>query len=45
MEPVVAPSCQVVGTSGLVHPAARLPYIARDAAATVIEVDPETEVT
>lgn len=31
----------VVGTSGLVHPAAQLPYIARDAGATVIEVNPE----
>lgn len=31
----------VVGTSGLVHPAASLPRIARDAGATVIEVNPE----
>lgn len=31
----------VVGTSGLVHPAAALPRIARDAGATVIEVNPE----
>jgi len=36
----------VVGTSGLVHPAAQLPYIARDAGATVIEVNPEpTEIS
>ncbi|HXF95559.1 MAG TPA: NAD-dependent deacylase [Gemmatimonadales bacterium] len=44
-----AAACQVmlvVGTSGLVHPAARLPYIARDAGATVIEINPEpTELT
>jgi NAD-dependent deacetylase len=31
----------VVGTSGLVYPAAGLPRIARDAGATVIEVNPE----
>jgi NAD-dependent deacetylase len=40
----VAASCQamlVVGTSGLVHPAAQLPVIARDAGALVIEVNPE----
>lgn len=40
----LAASCQamlVVGTSGLVHPAAQLPFIARDAGATVIEVNPE----
>jgi NAD-dependent deacetylase len=36
----------VVGTSGLVHPAAQLPHIARDAGATVIEINPdETELT
>ena len=36
----------VVGTSGLVFPAAQLPYIARDAGAAVIEVNPEpTEAT
>lgn len=36
----------VVGTSGLVYPAAQLPYIARDAGATVIEINPEaTELT
>ncbi len=37
-------ACQVmvvVGTSGLVHPAAQLPYIARDAGAIVVEVNPE----
>lgn len=42
-------ACQVmlvVGTSGLVHPAAQLPYIARDAGATVVEVNPEpTEIS
>lgn len=32
----------VVGTSGLVYPAAALPGIARDAGATVIEVNPES---
>lgn len=31
----------VVGTSGLVQPAAQLPFIARDAGATVIEINPE----
>jgi NAD-dependent deacetylase len=31
----------VVGTSGLVHPAASLPGVARDAGATVVEVNPE----
>jgi NAD-dependent deacetylase len=31
----------LVGTSGLVYPAAQLPYIARDAGAAVIEVNPE----
>jgi len=31
----------VVGTSGLVQPAAQLPFIARDAGATVIEVNPD----
>jgi NAD-dependent deacetylase len=30
----------VVGTSGLVHPAAGLPVVARDAGATLIEVNP-----
>lgn len=32
----------VVGTSGLVHPAATLPLVARDAGAAVIEVNPES---
>lgn len=45
----LAASCQamlVVGTSGLVQPAAQLPFIARDAGATVIEVNPDpTEVS
>lgn len=45
----LAASCQamlVVGTSGLVQPAAQLPFIARDAGATVIEVNPvPTEVS
>jgi len=45
----LAASCRamlVVGTSGLVHPAAQLPLIARDAGATVIEVNPDpTEVS
>jgi len=45
----LAASCQamlVVGTSGLVHPAAQLPFIARDAGAMVIEVNPDpTEVS
>lgn len=45
----LAASCEVmlvVGTSGLVQPAAQLPFIARDARATVIEVNPElTEVS
>jgi len=45
----LAAACQVmlvVGTSGLVQPAAQLPYIARDAGATVIEVNPApTEVS
>src|SRR2546425_11309256 len=39
----LAASCQamlVVGTSGLVQPAAQLPFIARDAGASVIEVNP-----
>ncbi|HZI22469.1 MAG TPA: NAD-dependent deacylase [Gemmatimonadales bacterium] len=31
----------VVGTSGLVQPAAQLPFIARDAGASVIEINPE----
>jgi NAD-dependent deacetylase len=31
----------VVGTSGLVQPAAALPRVARDAGATVVEVNPE----
>src|SRR5215813_6208113 len=31
----------VVGTSGLVYPAASIPYIGKDAGATVIEVNPE----
>lgn len=36
----------VVGTSGLVHPAAELPHIARRAGATVIEINPEpTEIS
>ena len=29
------------GTSGLVHPAAQLPYIAREAGATAIKVNPD----
>ena len=40
----VAASCRamlVVGTSGLVQPAAQLPLIAREAGATVIEVNPD----
>ncbi len=40
----LAASCQamlVVGTSGLVQPAAQLPFIARDGGATVIEVNPD----
>ena len=45
----LAASCQamlVVGTSGLVQPAAQLPFIARDAGASVIEVNPEpTEIS
>ena len=36
----------VVGTSGMVHPAAGLPAIARGAGALVVEVNPlETEVS
>src|SRR5216684_4507124 len=36
----------VVGTSGLVWPAAQLPFVARDAGAAVIEINPEpTEVS
>lgn len=45
----LAAACQVmlvVGTSGLVHPAAQLPLIARDAGATVVEINPEpTEIS
>jgi len=45
----LAASCQamlVVGTSGLVQPAAQLPFIARDAGASVIEVNPDpTEIS
>ena len=45
----LAASCQamlVVGTSGLVQPAAQLPLIARDAGAVVIEVSPDpTEIS
>src|SRR2546426_1068646 len=40
----LAVSCRallVVGTSGLVQPAAQLPLIAREAGATVIEVNPD----
>src|SRR5205814_2202861 len=40
----LAASCRamlVVGTSGLVQPAAQLPLIAREAGATVIEVNPD----
>lgn len=33
--------CLVVGTSGLVHPAAGLPGLARDQGGTVIEINPE----
>ena len=39
-----AHSCElmlVVGTSGLVYPAAQLPFIAKRAGATVIDVNPE----
>jgi NAD-dependent deacetylase len=32
----------VIGTSGLVHPAAGLPYLARRAGAKVIEINPDT---
>ena len=36
----------VVGTSGLVQPAAQLPLVAREAGAVVIEVNPEpTEIS
>lgn len=31
----------VVGTSGLVYPAASIPYIAKDSGATLVEVNPE----
>lgn len=31
----------VAGTSGIVHPAASLPFIAKEAGATVIEINPE----
>lgn len=31
----------VVGTSGLVYPAASLPYVAKQASATVLEINPE----
>ncbi len=31
----------VIGTSGVVYPAAYIPYIARDSGATVIEINPE----
>ena len=34
--------CLVVGTSGLVHPAAGLPSLARSRGASVIVVGPET---
>lgn len=38
--------CLVIGTSGVVHPAALIPFAARDAGAAVIEVNPEaTELT
>lgn len=33
--------CLVIGTSGLVHPAAGLPLLAKDAGAFVIEVNPQ----
>ena len=33
----------VVGTSGVVQPAASLPYVARDAGATVIDVNPDED--
>ena len=36
-----ARTCLVIGTSGLVHPAASLPLAALDAGAAVIEVNPE----
>jgi NAD-dependent deacetylase len=34
-------ACFSVGTSGMVQPAASLPYLALEAGATVIEVNPE----
>ncbi len=34
-------ACLVVGTSGVVHPAAALPLVARRASAAVIEINPE----
>lgn len=38
--------CLVIGTSGVVYPAALIPFAARDAGAAVIEVNPEaTELT
>jgi NAD-dependent deacetylase len=39
----VAEVALVVGTSGVVQPAASLPYIAQDAGATVIDVNPEAD--
>jgi NAD-dependent deacetylase len=36
-----ADACLVVGTSGLVHPAAGLPSVARRAGAVVVEINPE----
>src|ERR1043166_8824083 len=48
-EPPRCPRCDamlVVGTSGLVQPAAQLPLVAREAGAVVIEVNPEpTEIS
>lgn len=41
---VVARTCNImmiVGTSGLVHPAASLPALARDGGATIIEINPD----
>jgi NAD-dependent deacetylase len=34
--------CLVIGTSGVVYPAALIPFAARDAGAAVIEVNPES---
>ena len=34
--------CLVVGTSGLVHPAASLPLLTRESGGAVVEVNPES---